>query len=165
MPGLRIARKSREEMALLVRAGASPAEIANTFHCHLSTAYNYRQNHRAFRDSLPGPVSVQGRPRKMTREMQEGLVDWLLENAEDTQLSYREEMRHFIEEEYGIQVSVSTIGRMLKEAKISYKKVRFPSKRLLELIGYSRSKKQPLNGTRMPAISIEQGSPNMMLNS
>lgn len=125
MPPHRIAQKTREEMALLMAAGASPQEVAKTYKCHQSQAYKYKQNDLLFGNPMPPPPSVQGRPRKMTPEAREGLVDWLLENGKDTHLSYREEMRHFVEEEYGIEVSVNTIGRMLKEAKLSYKKVGF----------------------------------------
>jgi transposase len=127
MPGLRIAKKTREEMALLMASGATAKDVATAYKCHLSVAYSYKQNDLLFGDPLPPPLSVQGRPRKMTQEAKEGLIDWLLENAEDKQLSYRDEMRHFIADEYGIDVSVWTIGRMLKEAKISYKKVGFLS--------------------------------------
>lgn len=120
---LRLDQSVRETIGQLIQAGAPIKAIAHGYHCHPSIVRRYRQNIELFDVVAPAPPSVQGRPRKITHEAQEGMLDWLLKNGVDKQLSYLDEIAIFLQEEYGIHVSKWTIGRTLKEVKISYEKV------------------------------------------
>ena len=123
MPGGRLDQDAREEAALLLSCGVDPKEVARRFRCHESTVSRYGRNNLLFGSPLPPLVCALGRPRKITEEARQGLVDWLLENGDDSKLSYLEEMVLFLQEEFGIFVSKSTISRMLSVLKITYKTV------------------------------------------
>lgn len=69
------------------------------------------------------PVSVQGRPRKITIEALEGLLDWVLDNGEEHKTAYLDEMCHFLNEEYNIDVSKQTVARALTANDITRKAV------------------------------------------
>jgi len=66
-----------------------------------------------------------GRPKKITAEALEGLLDWLFDNDSDKQLAYLDEMVIFLQKEYDIRVSLSTVSRALKSNSISLKVVSF----------------------------------------
>jgi transposase len=120
---LRLDLNVRQAIGALLEAGASPVELARLYRCHPATVYRYRANLDLYGDVAPPPPSVQGRPRKITHEAREGMLDWLLENGEDRQLAYRDEIVVFLQEEYSIYVSKWTVGRALREVKLTYKKV------------------------------------------
>ena len=64
-----------------------------------------------------------GRPRKITPETLEGLLDWLLENNDDKAFLYLDEMIVFLDEKYEISISKSTISRTLLKNNITKKAV------------------------------------------
>jgi transposase len=113
---LRLDISVRNAIGTLLETGASPAEIAQLYRCHPVTVYRYRANLEVYGDVTPAPPSVQGRPRKITYKARESMLDWLLENGEDRQLAYRDEIAVFLQEEYGIYVSKWTVGRALRPA-------------------------------------------------
>jgi transposase len=119
----RLDQQSRDEIALLLATGVETREIARTFRCSSATVYRYGQNIQLFGQVLPEPVSAIGRPRKITYEARQGLIDWLLDNGDDKKLSYLDEMVVFLKEEYDIWVSKSTVWRLLSELKITCKAV------------------------------------------
>jgi transposase len=80
---LRLDLSVHQAIGALLQAGASPAELARLYHCHPATVYRYRADLDLDGDVAPPPPSVQGRPRKITYEAREGMLDWLLENGED----------------------------------------------------------------------------------
>jgi transposase len=96
-----------------VAADAEPHEIARAFHCHYTTVYRIQKNVNLFGEAKPAPISVMGRPRKITPEALEGLLDWLLDNDDYKKLSYLDEMVYFLDEEYGISTSKSNVCRVL----------------------------------------------------
>jgi transposase len=112
---LRLDLSVRNAIGTLLQAGSSPQELAQFYRCHPATVYRYRVNIELYGVVVPPPPSVQGRPRKITHEAREGMLDWLLENGEDHQLSYRDEIVVFLQEEYSIYVLKWTVGRALKE--------------------------------------------------
>jgi transposase len=123
MGNLRFSRAAVENIALLLATDVEPREIAETYRCHASTISRIKQNVAIFGDPQPAPVSVQGRPRKITVEALEGLLDWVLENGEEHKTAYLDEMRYFLEDEYDIEVSKQTISRVLRENDITRKAV------------------------------------------
>lgn len=66
-----------------------------------------------------------GQPRKLTKECENRLIQYLLRNPTANQ----EEMAWFIWEEYGIRVNQSTVSRFLTRIKWSRKKARRVAKR------------------------------------
>jgi transposase len=54
---------------------------------------------------------VQGRPRKVTPEAREAVLDFLLENGK---LAYIDEVKFFLEDEYDIEMGWESIRRLVK---------------------------------------------------
>ena len=88
MSNLRFSKAAVENMALLLATDANPKEIASSFRCHAATVYRIKQNIELFGEARPAPISIQGRPRKITPEALEGLLDWVLENGEEYKTAY-----------------------------------------------------------------------------
>jgi transposase len=125
MTSLRFSKAAADDMAILLAANVSLREIADSFHCHYSTVYRIKDKIEEFGEARPTPASLIGRPKKITAEALEGLLDWLLDNGSDKQLAYLDEMVIFLQEEYDIGVSLSTVSRALKSNNISQKVVSF----------------------------------------
>ncbi|ERF68636.1 hypothetical protein EPUS_09515 [Endocarpon pusillum Z07020] len=123
MSKLRLSKSTADEMALLLAIDVKPQEIARRFRCHCSTVYRIQENINTFGEARPAPVAHLGPPRKITPEALEGLLDWLLENGSEKKLSYLDEMVAFLDEEYDIDVSKSTVSRALAKEKITQKAV------------------------------------------
>ena len=123
MSNLRFSRAAVENMALLLATDIEPREIAQIYRCHASTVGRIKQNVAIFGDPRPAPVSIQGRPRKITAEALEGLLDWVLDNGEEHKTAYLDEMVHFLDMEYNIDVSNSTVSRALAANDITRKAV------------------------------------------
>jgi transposase len=66
MSKLRFSSEAVNQMALLLAADAEPREIARAFHCHYATVCRIQQNVNLFGEPRPAPISVMGRPRKIT---------------------------------------------------------------------------------------------------
>ena len=115
---------ARAEIATLLEIDSDPAEIARCYRVHYTTVARYRTNLQYFGQPLP-PQVAQGRPRKITMDAEEGLIDWLWENSDDHKTAYFDEMVHFLEEKFDIYVSKSTVSRLLKKKRFSNKNVGF----------------------------------------
>jgi transposase len=109
MSSLRFSKAAADNMALMLATDVAPREIANSFYCHYSTVLQIRQNVANFGEARPAPLVVMGRPKKITAEALEGLVDWLLDNGSDKKLAYLDEIVIFLEEEYDIGVLKLTV--------------------------------------------------------
>ena len=123
MSNLRFSKAAAENMALLLATDVDPKEIASIFRCHAATVYRIKQNVKLFGDPQPAPISVQGRPRKITAEALEGLLDWVLNNEEEHKTAYLNEMYHFLDKEYNIEVSKQTVSQALAANDITRKAV------------------------------------------
>jgi len=80
--------------------------------------YFLRQNLDAFDTVSPPPLSVQGRPRKITREAEEGILDFIEQNP----TAYQDEIAEFLLSEYGIGTHRTTVCRALKKLNQTHKK-------------------------------------------
>jgi hypothetical protein len=109
----------RQAIGALLEACASPAVLARLYRCHPAIVCRNRANLDLYGDVAPPSPSVQGRPRKITYEARECMLDWLSENGEDRQLAYRDEIVVFLQEEYSIYVSKWIVGRALREVKLT----------------------------------------------
>ena len=110
-------------MALLLASDVPQHEIALSFHCHKATVCRVQQNIDQFGQASSPALVPMGRPRKISVEALEGLLDWLLENGDDKKLSYLDEMVHFLDDEYDITTSRQTVSRVLKANNITQKAV------------------------------------------
>jgi len=61
---------------------------------------------------------VQGRPRKITHDAEEGILDFLEQNP----TAYQDEIAEFLFTEYDIQASQSTVSRVLKRLNQTHKR-------------------------------------------
>jgi transposase len=94
-----------------------------------------RENIRMFGCVAPDPAQfqVQGRPRLVTPEAREGVLEFLLDNGK---LAYIDEVKYYLEEEWGIEVSLMTAQRLIKSLEMTKK-----------VVSYSLSIKAPLTNT------------------
>ena len=88
----------------LFRSGLGVNEIFDTLQSKVSKRQLQRMNRRLqdFDTVAPAPICKQGRPRSITPEAQDGIVEFLIEYDKQATV---EEVRIFIEEEFDIQVS------------------------------------------------------------
>jgi transposase len=120
---LRLSKSAVDEIALLFATNVEPRKIAQNFCCHISSVYQIQQNINTFRETRPAPLTNIGRPQKITPKAFEGLLNWLLDNSSEKKLSYLDEIVAFLDEEYNIEVSKSTVCRTLAKKKITQKAV------------------------------------------
>src|SRR2546421_2408698 len=97
--------------------------------CHLPTATKdlqisstwvseLRKLIQTFGTATPPHPSVQGRPRKIHTEAEEGILDFL----DDNPTAYLDEIQDFLLTEYQITASVPTVSRCVKKLKLTHKK-------------------------------------------
>jgi transposase len=119
MSNLRFSKAAANNMALLLASDVKPREIAQSYRCHAATVCRIKQNVDLFGEARPAPLAVSGRLRKITAEALEGLLDWVLDNGDDKKLSHIEEMSyidemiHFLDKEYDINVLRQAVSRAL----------------------------------------------------
>ena len=85
-----------------------------------------RENIRYFGSvaSNPTEFQVQGRPRLITPEAREAVLDFLLENGK---LAYINKVRFFLEDEWDIKASWETVRSIIKSLEITKKVVSYSS--------------------------------------
>jgi transposase len=108
-------RKAVED---LLRAGVTPYSIERDLQISHQWVYQLRQLVETFGTSIPAHPAVQGRPRKIHAQAEEGILDFLDNNP----TAYLNEIEDFLLTEYGIKVSVPTVWRCLNRLKQSHKK-------------------------------------------
>ena len=70
----------RNTIETCLRAGVEPLQIASEVHVTHQWVYQLRQILDAFGTVSPPHLGVQGRPRKVTAEAEQGLLDFLNDN-------------------------------------------------------------------------------------
>jgi transposase len=68
----------------------------------------------------PEPLYKQGRPRAITAEAQEGIMEFLIEYNKQATIK---EVRIFIKEEYNVKASKATVSRAIRQAGLTRKVV------------------------------------------
>jgi hypothetical protein len=91
----------RQTVETCLRAGVNVVQIAKEVHISHQWVSSLRQNLDAFDTVSPPPLSVQGRPRKITHDAEEGILDFLKQNP----TAYQDEIAELLLIEYGIQAS------------------------------------------------------------
>jgi transposase len=106
----------------LLRTGLDVGEVYATLQQKVSKAKLYKMARRLrdFGTVTPAPICKQDRPRSITPEAQEGIVEFLIEHDKQATV---EEVRIFLEEEFDIQVSWSAVQRAIKQAQFTRKVV------------------------------------------
>jgi transposase len=131
----KLTQAAREDIELQLQYGTRVDVIATAFRISISQVYKMRENIRMFGCVAPDPAQfqVQGRPRLVTPEAREGVLEFLLDNGK---LAYIDEVKYYLEEEWGIEVSLMTAQRLIKSLEMTKK-----------VVSYSLSIKAPLTNT------------------
>jgi transposase len=108
-------RKAVED---LLGAGSKPSDIERSLRVSHSWITELRKLKEAFGTAVPPHPSVQGRPRKIHAQAEEGILDFL----DDNPTAYLDEIEDFLLTEYGIKVSISTVSRCMNRLNQSRKK-------------------------------------------
>ena len=125
----KLTQAARDDIQLQLEAGTLVDIIANAYRISERQVYKMRENLHLFGTVAPDPAQfqVQGRPRLVTPEAREGVLDFLLENGK---LAYIDEVKFYLEEEWGIKVSPKTAHRVIESLEMTKKVVShsFPSR-------------------------------------
>ena len=97
-----------------------PDAIAEEVHCHSVTVYRIRENLFIYNSPFRLQFRPKGAPRKITKEAEEGLKEYLKEQA----YAIEAEMVGYLWEELNIVVHQSTVSRLLKRLRINQKRAR-----------------------------------------
>jgi transposase len=108
----------RQTVEACLRAGVEVTQIAEEVHVSHQWVSFLRQNLDAFNTVSPPPLSVQGRPRKITNDAEERILDFLEQNP----TAYQDEITEFLLTEYDIEASQSTVSRVLKRLNQTHKR-------------------------------------------
>ena len=115
--------KYSEQVRLLIESnlnvGVRPIDIAKRLQVSPAFVSRLRSNISLFGDVSPPPLSVQGRPRKIHSEAEEGILDFL----DEYPTARADEVCDFLSDEFNIEVSTWTARRVLKRLCLSHKKV------------------------------------------
>ena len=113
--------RARAEIELQLGLGTDYKQIARSFNISLPQVYKMRSNLKYFGSVWVDPKQFvkPGRPKILTREHEEAVVDFLLENKQ----AYLDEVVTFLEEEFDVSPSLNTVSRLLRRLKITAKKV------------------------------------------
>lgn len=125
--------RRRRAMRLLQHGDLSLNEVGRQIGCNASSVKRWRDAMEAGgRDALK-PKPAPGRPRKLTEEELDELVEYLLQGAMAhgyrTELWTTQRIANLIEEKFGIHYHRDHIGRMLHRLHWSHQK---PERRALE---------------------------------
>jgi transposase len=121
-PRPKLAAAVSQKIEDLLRTNLSVPEVYEALNHKVSQKHVYRLARRLenFGTIRPAPLCQQGRPRTITPEAQEGIVEFLLEYDKQATV---DEVRIFIEEEYDITASKKTIERAIRQAQFTRKVV------------------------------------------
>src|SRR6266480_2605531 len=100
----------RNTIETCLRTGVEPLQIASEVRVSHQSVYQLRQTLDAFDTVSPFHLGVQGRPRKITVEAEQSLLDFL----DDNPSVYQDEMIKFLFSEFDISITQLTIFRLLK---------------------------------------------------
>ena len=118
----RYARDLRALVEADLAAGVRQRDIARSHRVSESFVYQMRLHYEAFGTTQASPslCALQGRRRKVHKEAEEGIIDFL----EEYPTARRDEVVDFLADEYDISCGVHTAGRVLQRLKMTYKTAR-----------------------------------------
>lgn len=110
----------RERAAHLLAVSHNNDAVAHTLRISKRTVERWRSNIRVFGEiQRPSNLAVRGRPRKLTKAIEDSLLEWA---SRQDQSPYLDEMKAYIEDQFGVVVHLSTVQRVLKSRGWSWKK-------------------------------------------
>ena len=115
---LRYSDQVRDMIQLQLCAGVRPSQVAS----NLNVSRPFISKLRARFDLPTEALSLlprRGQPRKVGSEAEEGLRDFL----EEYPTARRDEACDFLRDEYGVDCSKWTVGRVIKRLNLTYKRV------------------------------------------
>jgi transposase len=118
----KLTQAARDDITLQLQSGTDVDVIANAYRVSQRQVYKMKKNLEIFGSVAPDPAQfqVQGRPRKVTPEAREAVLDFLLENGK---LAYVDEVKIFLGEEWGIEAGWETVRRLIHDLEITKKVV------------------------------------------
>jgi len=131
----------------MLQAKTPYKKIMEAANCHISQVKRMARNLKNFGNVKAPKLKKQGRPCTITQEAIEvyqyplffecliktNFMKGLREYLQEQSFSYHDEMVAFLYDEYNISTSLSVVGRALKRAKISRKKVSISMLLFLEI--------------------------------
>ncbi|RMZ75166.1 hypothetical protein DV737_g5420, partial [Chaetothyriales sp. CBS 132003] len=106
-------QRIRYLIALYLEAGFRNTDIANTLGVSKSFVSTIKSNVSQYNNPSPPIGGIQGAPRKVSAAAEEGIVEFLKEHPTPT----RDEVANFLRDKYDIDISVTTVGRLLQRLK------------------------------------------------
>ena len=116
-------RYSRELRGLLeshLDAGVRQRDIARALGVSKSFVSDMRLRFDVFGTTSPVYLGIQGRPRKIHHEAEEGIKDFL----DEYPTARLDEVGDFLANEYDIEAGLLTISQCLKRIRVTYKTAR-----------------------------------------
>ena len=107
----------RGDFSLLHKGHWKPSAIATDMDCSTRTCYRWEKRVRMYGHLEPFAPTRPGPNRKIHMAALESMMEYLRRNP----CTYQDEMKSFLQEEWGIDVSQPTISTRLKEMKQSLK--------------------------------------------
>jgi len=104
----------RQAVEDLLRAGVPPTDVHNDLQISSTWVYDLRKLIQTFGTATPPHPCVQGRPRKIHTEAEEGILDFL----DDNPTAYLDEIQDFFLTEYQITASISTVSRCVFSSQL-----------------------------------------------
>lgn len=111
-----------------VLAGESPEEVLGALGFHRSRIYQWLAQYRAGGEKAPETKPIAGRPRKLPQRYAEALRE--LVESDPRQLDFhdalwtRETIRELVASEFGVKVSVRSVGHILQRLGITVQRPR-----------------------------------------
>jgi len=137
--------------ASMLLRGERQQVIAEAVPCHIQQVKRMKKNMETWGTVIAPKLGPQGRPRILNQKNVDvssnslfDMCSFRLTLAQDLReflskkpFAYRDEMQSFLFDEYDIQVSLTTLSRELKNARISRKKVFSIIFTILKFVDYS----------------------------
>ena len=118
MPVHIIDTASKSKAVALLHAHWKPSAVASKVHCSKTTVYTWEQNIQRYGHINPPYPLQRGRPRAVHTAAKNSVLKYIRQHP----WIYQDELTIFLAEEWDIYVHRSTIGRLLKESRLSHKK-------------------------------------------
>ena len=113
----RYARDVRSLIETHIESGIRSRDIARDINVSESFISQLRSHYEVFGTVTPPHPGIQGRPRLIHAEAEEGIIDFL----EEYPTARRDEICDFLFDEYDIQCGPVTVGRVLQRLKVTNK--------------------------------------------
>ena len=118
MPTHLLDSASKSKAIALLQAHWKPSAIAEKIHCHPATIYRWEGNIQKHGHPNPRYPLPCGRPRSIHTAAKNSVLEYVRQHP----WIYQDELAMFLAEEWDIYVHRSTVGRLLKESRLSHKK-------------------------------------------